>query len=227
MKKLVLLFTIVCTGQLYGMEPEKHQTVKFGEEWATLPDDIKSLILVALMQSGNDLDSAIKSIVKASAINVALNKMINYNDLQGFTKIAHMLANKFGISTFSIAKEFSTQTSKEYVRLLEQAHYYMGEPIGDHVTDEIDELIKEGLDVNAIYSDGKSLLQKAILTDRGLELVNLLLNSGANPHYKDNEGCAALDHAEKQSSKVGKTALDRLMISIQQPILEKIISLLE
>ena len=219
MKKMILLSALVCAGQMYGMEPEKPQSVEFGEEWKTLPNDVKPLILMALTQSGNDLDEAIKSIVKASRTTKALNQMINLNDLQGFTKIVHTLANKFNVSTQKVAVQFSTPTSKEYNRLLREAHWYAREPVGEPITNNINQLIKEGLDVNAIYSDGKSLLQRAITDHRSLDLINLLLNAGANPHYKDNEGHTALDYAKKLYSKVGTTPLDRFILMNYQPII--------
>ena len=58
MKKLILLFTIVCAGQLYGMVPE--YVIKAGD-MASLPQEIRKFIVLTLVESSN-LEEAITAI---------------------------------------------------------------------------------------------------------------------------------------------------------------------
>jgi len=93
MKKIALLLTILCAGQLYGMENPNQDGM------AGLPPEVQVLIIQAL-KSGNDLDAVIKGIKNASEISKSLKQIINaeygdFSNLKGFTALAHMLAKKF------------------------------------------------------------------------------------------------------------------------------------
>jgi hypothetical protein len=141
MKKLILLFIMVCASQLYGMEPIEPKRGILTGTWQNLPTEVKSLIITALAQSSNNLNEAIKHIIRLSRANKELNN--NLNDLKGFTKIVHMLANKFGMSTEAIAEKFNTATAKTY---LELGNELMG--IQSFNLKKVRELIQEGADVN-------------------------------------------------------------------------------
>ena len=70
MKKIALLFAIACAGQMYGMEPEKPDIdpALWGRpsHEEGLPGEIKTLIIMALQESGNNPEEAIKNIIKVS-----------------------------------------------------------------------------------------------------------------------------------------------------------------
>ncbi len=54
MKKTLLLLTILCVGVLNSMENPNELKP---EVWQNLPNDVKPLIIMALTQSGDDIDS--------------------------------------------------------------------------------------------------------------------------------------------------------------------------
>ncbi len=181
MKKTFLSCALVCASHLYGMEPEP-QPFKFGQEWKTLPPEVTSLILVALKESGNKPNEAIKNIIKLSAINTALNKMINLNDIRGFSKIVHMLADKFDKTPYQIAGMFETPTAQEYRRLV----VALQNAIHNLNSEKIEKLIQEGADVNGLGSS----LRDAIMGGQNKEFsklystIKLLLDHGLNPNLK-------------------------------------------
>jgi hypothetical protein len=177
--KIALLFTLtLCAGQLYGMEPMEPQgrRIEFGEEWKTLPDEVKHLILMALMESGDNLDEAIKNIVKVSLINKKLNN--NLNDLQRFTKVVHMLADKFGITTNDIAYKFSKfhiPTAEKYISLNASLLNYVG---SDFISiDEIIKIINKGADVNFGSRMIPSKPLAAAIANSKIEVVKLFSTS--------------------------------------------------
>ncbi len=188
MKKIALFFTIACAGQLYGMES---QPIKFGEEWKNLPHEVIYLIL----QSGNNLDDAIKNIVKASAINKELNNELN--DLKGFTKIVHMIADEFNSTTADVAKKFETPTSTTYLALVDKLRSAM---LHNNVN-EVAQVIEKGVDVNYNFkpffnATGASLLARAVYLEN-IEIIKLLLDNGANPNLKDIFGKTVFEWAEE------------------------------
>jgi len=173
MKKMTLLFTLtlLCAGALNGMEPEKPQLDP--DLWGQLPEDVKPLIMVALAKSGGSLNAAIDNIKKVSLINTKLNQMINeqYGNLAGFTRLIHILANKFNMfstSTEAIAKKFNTPAAEQYLAL--------GEEFREKVLDQsvllfdpeialfnAQLLLENGLDPNFSFPDGplsRSLLME-------------------------------------------------------------------
>ena len=85
--KIALLLTILCVSPLYGMkraadehyvEPDIRSELNpaiWGQ--GQLPEEVKALIMIALAQSGDNLDEAVNNIKKVSLINKTLNQMIN------------------------------------------------------------------------------------------------------------------------------------------------------
>ena len=113
LSSLLLFFAIFAPGMVIGMKPEKPELNP--KIWGQLPYEVKKLIIMALAQSDDNINEAIKNIVKTKEVNKELNATIN--SLEGFTKIIHMLADKFGKSTQEVALLFDTQIAKEYVKL--------------------------------------------------------------------------------------------------------------
>ncbi len=199
MKKIILLFTIICAGQLYGME-EAPKMGAFGD----LPEDVHKVIVQALATS-NNLEQTIEAIKVASVL-----RGVRYDNLKDFTKLVHILADKFNTTTAKIAKEFKTPIAEKYVNLGNDLTFYMlmfdkDGNIKD--PDRFTQLINQGADVNytgtegSIYILGKGDFPDiqtpliAAVKSGNSDLVKLLLNSGANPYYKTPAGTTALDEA--------------------------------
>jgi len=206
----MLLLTLLCAGQIYGMDPtspvpyEASSEVRVDElrrtgplypehgvlagSWENLPPEVKSLIITAVAQSGDNLDEAIKNIVRFSRVNKKLNSMINLNDLQGFTKIVHMLAGKFkDITIPDIADSFDTLLAEKYVQLNNELRSAL---LSENI-DDTKKFISEGADVN--YSG--FFLTKAVFffTEKSIEMVQLLLDNGANPYAEGLGGLTPLE----------------------------------
>jgi len=198
MKKVALLCVLLCAGALNGMEPEKPELDPV--IWKNLPEDVKPLIIMALTESGDNIDVAIRNIVKASRINRKLNQMINekYGNLAGFTQLVGILAEKFPEKTRAeVADKFNAPIVKEYVRL----GFELLLKVGYGSIEQMVECIKQGSDVN-FYSDhdffGKRVTP-LILAIKGIKVdaVRLLLDSGANPYFKHPVTGTALDLVQK------------------------------
>ncbi len=211
MKKIILLLTMLCVSQLYGMEqPKKELSLLEAENIGGLPKELQDRIAQTAIASSNNLDEAITMIKKLSAsFGVRYDKL--FNNLDDFTQLVHKLANKFKISTIEVSKPFRTPISQKYDVLTFRAKERMNdwnaswvsgsiEDKKDKLYASLNQLIKEGLDVNMTYANNYSLLADITSQTKSPTLVKLLLNAGANPHYKDREGKTALDKARFNSS---------------------------
>ena len=202
MKKIALLFTIVCAGQLYGMEPMEAERI------GDLPEELQREITQAAITSSNTLDEAIAMIKKLSAsFGVQYDTLFaNINDKlftknKDFTQLVHMLSNKFNLSTEEIAKKFETPAAKNYLQL---ANMLMDSVTGEDTDVKgITTLIeKYGADVNYTFATafpdtGATILTWAIAHGNNPETIKLLLNLGANPNLKNQFGMTALEWAQE------------------------------
>ena len=129
MKKLILLTVLaVCTGQMYGMEPEtpKSWLQQFKEYWtgetvelepnymAMLPKEIKGHIVFALAQSDTieEVVNAIHSLTETSKeFNAIINEPITIRT------IIRILVQKFNAPSEYIAQQLGTPGSKYYIQL--------------------------------------------------------------------------------------------------------------
>ena len=135
-----------------------------------------------------------------------------YN-LKDFTKLVHMLAKKFNLSTVKVALRFKTSVSEKYVDLF-LAAIVGGDnsPIKNDI-DKLTQLIKEGLDVNVTSNPyyHLSLLMLAIEKRATPEIIKLLLDAGADPHYKDNTGRTVLSYAVNRGIQLIKEAMQSVV----------------
>lgn len=69
----------------------------------------------------------------------------------------------------------------------------------DKLKDAIQFLIEHGVDVN--YKLGNSNILYCAVEQRGYAIVELLLNTGADPDFQDNDGCTILMVASKRESQ--------------------------
>lgn len=191
--KIALLLTILSIGSLFGMKraaDEHYIEADMGSElkpeiWGQfLPDEVKALIMVALAQSGNNLDEAINKIKKVSVLNKAFNQMINaqYGDvsnLQGFTQLVHILADKFGVTTQEVAEKFGTPVAKEYIKRGNELLNVLESSLSIELLKKI---LDYGVDVNYSYPFDNLLgmvTPMYLAMKKGmLEIIKVLLDSG-------------------------------------------------
>ncbi len=188
MKKIALVFIIVCAGalvcasQLYGMEPDY---MKSGY-MENLPEDVQILIIQDLI-SGNNLRAITRGINAANktTLSTTINKI--YGNQKVFTQLVHMLADKFNTFPYVIAKEFKTPTAEKYIKLgdqlLQSIKNYKKNPAEAY--SNVIEILEQGADVNCSDFIGMTPLNYAMRDhpygEPSIELIKLLLDSGAIP----------------------------------------------
>ncbi len=190
MKKIALLFTILCAGALNGMEPKKELTKKEALEiYKSLQPELKLEVLNQALAASNNLDEAIDMINKLSIVHKT-----QYNNLQDFTNLVHILADRFYYDTDSVARVYGTSTAHTYRVLGSQlldvvslAHkpIWSGPGVEDlsYILDRMKQLIKEGADVN--YSSHLNTPLYKALEKGNAEAVKLLLEFGAKVRPED------------------------------------------
>lgn len=201
MKKIALIFTLLCASVLNGMEPIKPEPGRYvGLGIESLPSDIQAIIL-SYVHAYDDPEELITAIKALSGTNTALRKIIfahygDFSNWQGFVALVHVLAKKFDLSTKEIATIFNTSTSAQYVQLGDALAYnvYASKSSTEHI-DEITKLIKNGADVNYFNSNGMTALHQAVININPI-IVQLLLSNDANPNltYRN---LTALEWAQK------------------------------
>jgi len=186
MKKIALLLTIVCAGQLYGMEPSVAEAMAGRPEkgnlgdFEQLPEEVHGVIVKALATS-NDLEQTIEAIKVASAL-----QGVQYDNLKDFTTLVHILADKFDIPTAEVAQQFGTPMANTYYQLGSKLRHAVKVVQTEARYNEIIALIKDGADVN-FSNDSKNFtpLNFALNNDFNVEVIKTLLNDGAKPTTHD------------------------------------------
>lgn len=165
MKRIVLLFTILCVNALNGMEQGQHNY------WDYLPKELKQVIMHILVTTGDTIDEAVNNIKQASRINKELNQMLTGN-IKGFTALVHILANKFNVSPIGVAGYFEIPIADKYKNLYDQLVNAVVE--GNLV--DIKRLIAEEADITA-----GQIIIPALRSKSKVAVIKLLLENGANP----------------------------------------------
>ena len=190
MKKVVLLFTILCAGALNSMDPTSLYELRrtgpeqgryIGTGMEDIPIEVQSLIITHI-NTGNTVTNAIRDIIRTSRTNTTLNKIVNdmYGNQKGFSELVHVLADKFNLTPPDVAAKFKTDASTTYIQLATALLY----SIKSHDTQFVDNIIKQGADVN-YYSGGSDKITPLVYAIRygTADIVKLLLNSKANPNF--------------------------------------------
>ncbi len=169
MKKILLLLSILCAGVLNGME----QPVPA----STLPPDVIKIIMLYVHTYDNP-DDIITAIKKLSLVDTNFNVIINdiYGNTEGFKALVHMISDKAGKSTEEIAKKFNTPTAKRYLNLAKQATKLF---FDEDKVNQINLLIKDGLDVNFSYEWLHTKLLKEVIKYLEPDIIQAFLNAGA------------------------------------------------
>jgi len=197
MKKIALLFTILCAGALNGMEnPEQGHYKGLGG----LSPEMQVMIIQTLnntydytLSSKENLKNIINAIKATSLVDKELNETVNdiYGNQKGFTALVHVLAKKFNTSTYNVAKEFKTKASQEYLDLGTQ----LANAIREKDNAKVAELISQDADVNFIENPyrwimggkyrGNTILLTAVMYKHLVGSIQLLLDAGANPNLEE------------------------------------------
>ncbi len=194
MKKIILLFTIVCISTLNGMEPKRGTLAGM---WENIPAEVKPLIVIALAQSSNDIDEAIREIIKTSRVNTELNKIVNdlYGNPAGFRNLMQILAKSFpDLTTTEIAKKFKTNVAENYltssVSLKSIIDKYRRSSDFIHNTftinefeNEVKKLIEKGADVN--FTWGKDPKRHRLIDQTFASRLYGQDNEARLPTYKE------------------------------------------
>lgn len=196
MKKIALIFTILCVSQLYGIEPayeiepECSNYIDIG--MSNLSKETQE-ILVANICIDDTLNNVINAIKATSASNATLNAIVNkkHGNLKGFETLVHMLANRFKKDPAYIANKFKTPASIHYMRLsVELIDATMRSDV-----EQVKQLIKQGADTN--YATGPdSPLYLAAIEKNNPPTVQLLLDAGAKPTIKDSSRRTMLEYVK-------------------------------
>ncbi len=176
MKKTTLLFTILCAVQLYGME----ETQKMGT-FGSLPEDIHKVIVQSLATS-NNLEQTIEAIKVAGIL-----QGVRYDNLKDFTKLVHILANKFNVPTEKIAKKFNTPIAQKYLQLCSDLFKKI---LMRSSIEELTQLIQQGADVNCsakfvLQLGGVNTALNYTIRLGTTDALKILLDYGATPTAKD------------------------------------------
>lgn len=196
---MILLFTITLasTGALNGM-----QEITERSYWGYLPKKIKQSIIGTALATSNNVDEAINAIKTSGALyglrydtptakNLLIKSLPNNLDeaiekvktLQGatpkdFTKLVHMLADKFNLIPYDVAEKFNTPTAEKYIDL----YIRLSGATSLKNLKIMKELISRGADVKA----RPSIISAAIVypNEKTPEIIKFLLENGANPSAK-------------------------------------------
>lgn len=204
----LLLFTLLCASQLYGMElPSKEQ----------LPPELYTEIIRKAVETSNTLEEAVKAVNAASALQGA-----KYENLKDFTRLVHILANKFNASTEEVANLFGTKTAQHYLYLgkkVQNIVFNSKGRIGEHV-DEVNKLIAEGADVNYVAQSGMTALIQAAMSLNPY-MVELLLNHGSDPHYVHPFQDRALDLIKRISRYQSSREITNIISMLEEAMTKK------
>lgn len=180
MKKLTVLFTLLCTASaLNGMKPERGRYVGMGD----LPPEVQAII-VSYLHTYDNLNDIVKAIKATSETNRQLKEIVNeeYGDPKKFKALVHVLANKFNTATKNIAEQLGTPFTTKHYTL---AGDTLIQAIKNGSIHDVTKAIALGADVNYSFDHGEDKLTPLLLavTNEKYEIIKLLLDNGANPHF--------------------------------------------
>lgn len=178
MKKMTLLFIILCTSALNAMEVEHNYYV--GMSMQDLPKEIQSLI-IGHLNTGDTVKNVIKTIMRMSRTNTTFNTIIKdiYDNQKNFITLIQTLANNFHTNPSHIAEQFKTPTSEKYIRLGKALLTIVR--TNDFLS--VAGIIGDGADIN--YYDEMNKLTPLVEAIRyqNANMVKLILDLGADPYF--------------------------------------------
>jgi len=199
MKKIFLLFTIICAGQLYGMEVLE-------PSYGSLPRELKQEIINTVLEIINTTEESnnlSQTIVMIKIFSILHG--IEYNTLPLFNGLMNRLAKKFpDINRRDIARNFGIEIGKAYVTLNEK-FYAMAKNFEDKPTlEKYKDFIAQGADSSFTFFFGgchsffdhiwhdsfdgilpkvcEFVYSKRTDTEEALKVLEYLLQQGSNPN---------------------------------------------
>jgi len=165
---MILVCALICAGQLYGMESQP--------SYETLLPELKQEIINTALATTKNIDESISMVKQLSIVH-----NVRYDNLKDFTKLVHLLADKFDKSTADIASKFiaskfNTPIAHTYLNLGKNLLIFAGDRRPFRRIKMI-ELIDQGADVN--FSTGIVRPLKTALKSYNFDVVKILLNFGA------------------------------------------------
>jgi len=178
MKKIIALFIILGAHALNGMEPL--------DPAPPLPPEITAMI-VAYVHAYNNSDDVVKALQKLSVLDAHFNTIINdmYGNPAGFKFLVHKIAKKFNKQPWDIASTFNTPAARRYINLCTE----LRNKLKAQDIEGVKQLLEQGADINGF----PTLVAVMTATKMPkLEMIQLLLNQGANPYATTLRGVPAL-----------------------------------
>jgi len=218
MKKITLLFTLLCVAALNGMEnPERNDYKGFGG----LSPEIQVMIIRSL-NIHDTLYNIIKAIKATSLVDKELNEIVNgeYGNLAGFTALLHTLANKFPDATKeNMATLFNTEIANKYLELNRDFEYRTGNlhnPNQTKMLDTLTQFIDQGADPDYTWNHSLrgTYFYHSILTNfyrralisggdkDAITAVESLLKKKTDPNYKFGQSGTLLNFAQKEAERL-------------------------
>jgi len=170
----LLLGALVCAGQIYGMEPQEPMGA-----FAQLPKELHQEIIRKAIESSDTLEEFVKAVNVACAL-----QGVCYDNLKDFTKLMHMLADKFDTTTHEVAGNFHTSLAEKYIQLGEQLLIIDDESSQLDTFDKVTQLINDGADVNFTMRNNMAIDSTPLFVAIQLinvDVVKLLMQSGVIP----------------------------------------------
>jgi ankyrin repeat protein len=177
MKKTLILCTLLCAASALNGMNNRYAGLE------ELAPEVKVIILQAFNAYDNPTD-VIKAIKAISATNRQLRDIVQdeYGNQKRFKALVHALANKFNVSTKSVAEQLGTPlTAKNYTL----AGDTLTQAITDGNVNGVVQAIKLGADVNYSFDHAEEKLTPLLLAvnHEKDDIVQLLLENGANPNF--------------------------------------------
>lgn len=151
-------------------------------------------------------DYVINHKIKESVVYLALERFLNWSDIKGLSGLQAGLKQMENMDP-----EFQIQGlmdgARQRISELSYPSNTLIEAVRRNDIDEIKEMIKNGTNVNELGLGNSTPLHWAIFFDR-FEAIKILVSSGADTEFKDNEGNTPVNLARK----LGKKEIENLLM---------------
>ena len=136
---------------------------------------------------------SVRNLIRTMGLNLINRDEILYSDYQIALKIIQAQPQRFELAVYEIIQKFKTPAARKYCNIPIAKNLLQKRFIS---ADEIKKHIDDGLDPN--YSDPKGVTPLLYLLQIGsaTKVIQLLLESGADPHTTDNDNKGVFDYLD-------------------------------